>query len=131
MIPNDIEIIKIVFPGQDSVVYLSDFVKNVKVIPLEFSDQSIIGAIEKMKVHNDRIYIHDRHHPSLLVFDIEGKFLYTIGSLGKGKEEYVDLTSFEVNDKGVFIYSYYPSEIHHYDYEGKYLDRGEKVIFQC
>jgi|GEM_PF-1480643 len=127
---GDFEIIKIESPGQDSIVHLSNFVKSVKLVPLEFSDNSIVGKVKKMKFYKDRIYIHDKYQTSLLVFDIQGKFLHTIGVLGKGKDEYLDLTSFDVNEKGVFIYNYNPSEIYHYDYEGIPLQKSKIRDFQ-
>jgi len=129
-IPGDIEIIKIELPGQDSLVHLSNFVTSVKVIPLEFSDQSIVGKVVKTKVYNDRIYIQDKYHTSLLVFDIHGKFLHSIGTQGRGKSEYFYLTGFDVNERGVFIYNNYPSEVHHFDYEGKNLGKSEKIDTQ-
>lgn len=127
---GDLETIKIESPGQDSIVHLSNFVKSVKVVPLEFTENGVIGEVQKMKIYKDRIYIQDKYHSSLLVFDIQGKFLYTIGTLGKGKDEYLDLTSFDVNEKGVLIYNYNPSEIYFYDYDGNYLRKDKKIEFQ-
>jgi hypothetical protein len=73
-------------------------------IPLETNDESILGAIKKTIVENERIYILDSKTKSLKVFSNNGKFLFNIGSWGQGPGEYKEIRDFCVNQSAKKIY---------------------------
>ncbi len=67
----------------------SDIFDSIKIVRLETTDESLIGRIDKIIYHGDRIYVMDQVLRKLvLVFNIEGQHLFNIGENGKGPGEY-------------------------------------------
>src|SRR5690606_23239585 len=94
---TDIKVIHIESPWNDSTIFLSSLVSDVSVLPLEYNEASMLGEVVKLKIHDDKIYVQDKHKSSLSVFDINGRFLNNIGRQGRGPTEYIDLTDFDIN----------------------------------
>jgi hypothetical protein len=60
-----------------------------KIIPLESSDDCLIGTIEQLEIVGDKIFILDAFvNRKLYVFDLQGRFITNIGARGQGGEEY-------------------------------------------
>lgn len=102
--PSDIETIPIT-DFDTTYGKLSDFAEEVKMIPLEFTDKSILGEIKKVVMSDKFIFIMERtKQEGVYVFDHTGKFLYRIGSRGQGPEEFIDLFDFSINEEDELIY---------------------------
>lgn len=106
---------------------LSDIVEDSRMVRLETRDDNLIGRIDRIQVYKEKIFILDRFRAKgVLVFDIEGKYLYRIGRVGKAPGEYqlpmdftIDFYSKEVivlNDGGQLLY---------YGLDGKFI-RSQK-----
>lgn len=78
-------------------------VSDIRFIPLETTQQSLINRIDKCVVKGDRFYILDKKQQSVFIFTDEGKFITRINRLGKGANEYIDLTDFEIGEQGELI----------------------------
>lgn len=79
-----------------STIDFDEIVKNDKLIQLEKSENSIVGNIWKLMVCDDKIYVQD-DNKTLFVFDFEGKFITKINAIGKGPNEYVELSDFDID----------------------------------
>ena len=80
---------------------LSDFAEDIKMIPLEFKDECILGEIRKVVMSDSYIFIMERNNPKgVYVFDHMGKYLYKIGNRGQEPEEFVDLSDFFIERRG-------------------------------
>jgi len=94
-------------PFQNTIPSLntSQIIDNIKFIPLETNDYSMIGSVAKIIKYDDKYIIMDKKMAKkLFVFDKEGKFLYNIGSIGKGPGEYSRLMDFTVDEKEGCLY---------------------------
>lgn len=82
-------------------------VENVRFVPLETSDDLLIGEIEKMIYLDSDYYVADKSPnggiKGIYRFDSEGRFLNKIGMRGRGPGEYVDPVDFMVNSSGVVV----------------------------
>ena len=79
-------------------LYYSTLFKSVKCIPLETSDNSLIGEIDKMLIFEDFIFILDASKAkTLFVFDKKGLFIRKIGNIGNGPGEYVRIVDFAID----------------------------------
>ncbi|MCL2502372.1 MAG: 6-bladed beta-propeller, partial [Bacteroidales bacterium] len=109
---------------------IKDIVKNIQYVILENdSQESMFHEINKLIIKNDRIYILDSDSPSLLVFDIKGKFLHRIGRQGNGPGEYVRFINFTVNESDeVFVYDIAKGNIMKFDKGGNFIDSNESLF---
>jgi hypothetical protein len=108
LLVNKLKIIRVRNPNSDSTIFLSDFVKEVRIIPLEFNEQCLLGIVKKIVIADSSIFIQDKqNNEGIFRFDMNGKFICRIGKLGRGPSEHQTLTDFSLNNetKSVYIYS--------------------------
>lgn len=101
----------------DNQMNISSILKVKKITPLETTDNSLIGKIDKMYKCGECYYIQT-NNKALKVFDQEGKYLFQIGSLGIGPEEFPVLTDFDVDSEYVYVLT--TQKILVYDTSGNY-----------
>ena len=89
--------------GKGAIHNTSEFIKDIKYIPLETGPNSMVGDIKKIVVENNNIYISD-NQAKISVFDLEGRYLNTLNKRGRGPEEYTTIADYAVNTAGnIFI----------------------------
>ena len=102
-------------------ISISSFFSKVELIILETTDESIIGEVSDFQVFDDYFYILDcRHERQLKVFDREGKYIRSIGNLGRGPGEYSSLSSFTIDaeNKEILLLCDGGKTINKYDMNG-------------
>jgi hypothetical protein len=93
------------------------YINKVDIIPLETTNNSLVGFLNKGIVRDSNIFILDYKLHSLLNFDLSGNFLGKIGKRGQGPNEYLEIRDFTVSDSSIYILDY--KEIHSYDIKTK------------
>lgn len=79
----------------------SHLINSKKYIKIDDSKENFIfRGIDKIKIFKDNIYILDRRMKKLLVFNMEGEGIGMVGKLGQGPDEYLQITDFDVDNKG-------------------------------
>jgi hypothetical protein len=104
---------------------LSSIFSKVKTIILETTKESVIGRVQSLQVFDDRIFIMDnRAQGTVLMFDINGKFIHKIGNLGAGPGEYMYATDFTIDPVKKEIYILYSNfHINRYTIDGKFINK--------
>lgn len=76
-------------------------------IPLETTEKCLIGSISDIQIKNNYIYILEgKESEDLFVFNLEGKFITTVGKKGSGPEEYIKISDFDIDvDNNLLIIS--------------------------
>lgn len=102
--------------------FLNDtLISSLSVVPLETTQNSLIGSIYKFVSFGDRFYIQDLRNQTLFVFTNNGKFLFKLSEGGRGPGEFNELRNFQIADSGdIYLLTY--RKIMHYSPDGKYLD---------
>lgn len=96
---------------------------SVKYIPLEERKEAFFSEISKLIVHDSLIYIMDkRGRKKILCFTLHGQFICSIGKLGRGPGEYLNLKDFDIDEDGnVHLFSTYSKKIIIYKPNGEFL----------
>jgi hypothetical protein len=84
---------------ESKITKLSEIAENVEYIPLQTTDSSLIGPfILKIINRENRIYVRNSGlEGEILCFDLVGKFLFKLHNKGRGPEEYLSITDFDVS----------------------------------
>ncbi len=93
-------------------------VKLIRVgeIRVKETKEKFIGSIRSGKVWNDKLIISDRVAPKIFFVDIaSGKIVKSIGRLGKGPGEMLEVIDFDVSDSGIFVYDQISRRISRFD----------------
>lgn len=78
--------------------------------------------IEKLIIQDDQIFILDfRHRNQVLVFDTTGKFLFPVGTLGRGPGEFLETRNFTVDSNYIYIIDNSQARLLLYDHEGNHV----------
>ena len=101
-----------------------DIFEKVEIIPLETTDNSLLGHIVRMDYYKNHYYIRDLQGESLFCFDENGKFVRKIGKEGQGPEEYIVVTSMVINRFNDVVEALSPSGVLYiYDMFGKFVSK--------
>mgnify|MGYP002475984033 CR=1 FL=1 len=103
--PDSLIEIDLLLEPEYSIAGLSDIAENIEYIPLQTTENSLIGAFT-LKILNvgDRIYIQNGGMVGeILCFDTTGKFLFKISNEGRGPEEYDFITDFDVSSDNTIL----------------------------
>ncbi len=74
-----------------------------KYIPLQTIEQSLIGDIVKVRLHNNEIFILDKSRKSIIVFRIDGQYNRELAKMGKGPGEYIVIRDFYIANENLYI----------------------------
>lgn len=101
-------------------VSLDDMVDSIAFIPLETSDNCLLGYIMSAKRDGNHCFVQDER--GLFVFDSKGKFLNEIGHKGDGPEEYHAMDCYGIDrlHKLVWIFCAIERKVIRYNYDGSY-----------
>jgi hypothetical protein len=97
---------------------------HIRYVPLETSDECLIGYVDKTLIKNNKIYVADFHRSeAIFVFDMNGKFLFKIARKGQGPGEYISVRDFDVLSNGyIYVFNPFKKMILIYNSIGKYVD---------
>ncbi len=94
---------------------------EAEFIPLETTSQSLIGEIEKVMITSHYIFVLDKTKANkLFMFDRKGKFIRTVGKTGKGPNEYLVLTDFDIDENSIYISSQRNNKMLRFDFDGNF-----------
>ena len=88
------EIISISPVSDPGTLNISDYLTNIRFIPLQTNDSCLLSSTLNLKVNDNCIYISNKQ--AIVYFDDTGKFISKIKHQGRGPFEYVSLTDFVV-----------------------------------
>ena len=96
---------------------------HIKYIPLETSNECLIGYVNKIMIRNNLIYVADFNQAkALFIFDIDGKFIFKIDRKGRGPGEYISFHDFDVQSNGnIYMYDNHGWKFLLFNSTGEYL----------
>ena len=100
---NCIEI-DIPLENKDNVTMLSEAIDSVQIITLETNDSCIIGSYNKIIADGQKLFIMDAISNTVFTFDYSGKFLFSIGTRGRGPFEFLEMCDFCIlSNKNILV----------------------------
>lgn len=89
-------------PTGPEIKNLSEIATDIQYVPLETSPEALLRFVNYLKAANDKFYINTVRE--LLCFDKSGKFLYKLDQQGRGPNEYVYLSDYDIKpEKNLMI----------------------------
>lgn len=110
---KSLEVIEIIADGDypEKTINLED-IADVRYVPLETTDQSLIQGIHKMATSDDKIVICDLVQNTIFIFDQDGHYINSINKEGPGPQDYSTIHNFAVD--------FQKEEVYICDYQLKY-----------
>ncbi len=83
----------------------SSYFAQLDYIPLQATNESLIGYVHNIHTYKDRYFILDISSAKrLFIFDQNGKFIKAIGERGKGRGEFYEIIDFSIEPKAEELY---------------------------
>lgn len=121
-ISTDAKILKIDWGDVISTIDYSPMVEDsVIIIPLETTDECLIGEVTKIIFQNNLFYIVDNISKSIFVFDMSGKLKAKVHSAGSGPEEYTNISYFTVHGTDMILFDHFMGKFLFYDASGNFI----------
>lgn len=106
----------------DDTDFLEKEVANLRAIPLETTDDCLIGQITNLFIVGDTLVVVDGDKSKqIFLFDTTGKFLSKISHFGEGPGEYGSITYALVGHEGITIHDWLTASYISYDYSGNVI----------
>ena len=103
--------------GEAKKMPLQEWAKSIRFIPLETNEDILIGGINEVFCKDGKLLV--RHSERISVFNLNGKYLYDIGSKGPGPAEFITIRTISDFADG------------NDDFEKKAADISSKIIYRC
>ena len=108
---------------QNTSLSLSEIADEITVVELELTDESRINPdrVRRVLLYDDQIIVASKDN--ILVFNIKGKFIRCIGSIGQGLGAYVEgsIGNVVLDEKNKRLFVYTVPKIICYDLDGNFL----------
>ena len=102
---------------------LRSIIKDIVFLPLEMTDESVMFRTDKIVMKNGLIYLGDFRSSKVVAFDESGRVKFVVNQKGNGPEEYLEIKSFAVDDKSIYVIDNYRHRLNLYDCTtGKYQE---------
>jgi hypothetical protein len=93
---------------------------SYQTINLETNEDCYIGEVTKMFFHHDTIFIVDKMSKSIFLFNDKGQYLSKICRIGRGRQEYMDLSDVFIANNHILVMDKYQFKVCCYDFNGEY-----------
>ena len=104
--------------------FFEQCVDDFRLIPLETAEEYLIGNISNMAMVNDTLIIVDADKAQkIFLFDMNGRFIRTVGSLGEGPDEYQSLSNVSFFENNILLHDWTRARCQTYDLSGNVIDR--------
>ncbi|MGE4568982.1 MAG: 6-bladed beta-propeller, partial [Bacteroidales bacterium] len=81
----------------------SEIFSQYSFVPLETSQNSLLGSIDELILYNTCYYILDKLSKSIFAFDLNGKYRFKISAVGNGPGEYLELRNIYIDQQQACI----------------------------
>ena len=102
---------------------LSDVASDIEIIPLETTEKSAFKFLTNLQVGANDIFINSRI--AVLRFDINGKFLHKIGSMGEGPQDFLICEGIGIDEQTRLVHIAAAlsstNQIRTFTYDGKFV----------
>lgn len=105
-----------------------------RYLPLETTEECLIGHIEQLDSDDTLIFIFDRDNHSALCFSLkDGSFICKYGSSGRGPGEYVALNYMAIDKKRkeVCLLDFNQYKLMYFSYDGEFLREQPQFYAYC
>lgn len=104
---------------EENTPYSSFIDGRTGIIQLEDGPECLIGSADKCVVSDELIYVKDDQRQAIHIFSLDtGKWINTIGRVGRGPQEYIDLADMAVRDSLVYVLSCMGTKVLAYKADG-------------
>jgi len=112
--------------GSGQIINLSDIATEIRYIPLETSDSSLLPEMPKIVYEKGRFY--SISYENIIVFDSSGRYMKTFDRRGRGPQEYLFILSAYINPQSgdISMYADCPDQklsVLTYSLQGELLSR--------
>ena len=109
----------------ESAKPLSSIIDEVRYVSLKSDENPFSGRIDKLMSKGDTMFIQDLVNTnSLKAYNTYGEFLFSVGQIGRGPREYLEMTSFTIDSQYIYCLDNGNRRLITYDiHNGKYVDK--------
>ena len=102
-----------------------------KIIPLETTEECVVGEVSNLFVDDNLIFLVDTWSEYISVFDLNGKFQNHIGRKGHAQGEYVSMfrVTLDSHQKRVCFIDEDSQKLLFYDYKGNFLSQEPRYFW--
>ena len=122
------DLIELFVDDQYEVKNLSELVESIRVIPLETTDQSLLGSIADLGYDDGNIFVLDGYNQLVSQFDENGQFIRKLVQKGNGPDDIQHPQMFSIDKLHNEVWLSNNTNFMRFDYHGNYLGKRDYQI---
>lgn len=111
---NKVEDQSVLLGGTDEEIPLSAVFESCEVIPLQEHANCMLGDVSRIKYDGSRYFMLDTEGQRIISYGEDGAYLHSYQKMGKGKDEYLHISDFDVDGEFIYILAF-PYKIYKLD----------------
>ena len=119
---------------EHEAILFEDMIESIRLVPLEFSSDAIVGHISNIIVTDNHFFVEDTYQSrlGLILFDKNGKFVKRY-YIGNGPGEFTDVQSIFLSQGYLYVNSSAAYKINKYSISGDFLSDAfyKDIISVC
>lgn len=80
-----------------------ELVDRVSYLALECPFHAVVGRIDEIKFVEDMMYVADYKSNKIFAYGLDGSFVGVLMRQGRGPGEYIEIQTFDVDDKSIYV----------------------------
>lgn len=121
-------IIHCTLSDQENLTQLEEYFCDLEFVMIDTTNNRYVSSQSDVVIESNNYFIIDKRYGKILRYDSTGKFLNSIGNVGRGNQEYLDLSSAQIIDDTIQVYSNINKAFFRYNYDGLFLNMAENNI---
>lgn len=104
-------------------------IDSIHFLPLFINDEGLLYGVDKLVVRNGLFYLGDFRAGKIVAFDSEGNQRFVVDEKGLGPKEYLEIKSFAVDDRFIYVIDNYRHILNAYDCQNGTFVKSMKMPF--
>ena len=111
--------------AQDKKISMDSLIECMDYITPEFTNESMLSKYDKILFSEEYLFILENNvnNKAVFIFDLDGKYISKVNSIGQGPGEYSEISDFYYDDKNALIGVLSNSQILRYNLNGEFQDK--------
>ena len=104
VVPNGSTVIDVAQAMTKNTLDISNFTESTRLVALKTPKEAMQSVMTNAELYDNKIFTFDALQTKKVnVYSINGKYLFSVGKIGRGPQELTNISNFSIQNKQIFL----------------------------